>query len=146
MPLHLQSELSAEQREVLRDIQEAPRRLRSMRLVETAGMSVGLKDSGGGKSGGMDGGSGGRGGGIGGGSAGGGGGGGGGGGRGGGIGGGGGGGSGGGGGIPREKMNDPVFRESLRSYVDMIIEDAAGIAEVLMETSRAVADGQAKTL
>ncbi|KAK8780687.1 hypothetical protein V5799_017971 [Amblyomma americanum] len=38
--------------------------------------------------------------------------------------------------IPREKMNDPEVRESLRAYVQSIIEEAAECAEVLKSCAR----------
>ncbi|CAN8014331.1 unnamed protein product, partial [Ixodes persulcatus] len=146
VPLYLQGALSAEQREVLKEIQYGSRRqsgavagVMTGTRAETAESSSGRgggRGSGGGGAGagagaeGVGGGGGGAGGGGGGGSG----------------GGGGGGGGGRGSGISREKKNDPIFREAVRSYVNLIIEDAAGIAQILMETSRRDTEGRATTL
>ncbi|CAN7980712.1 unnamed protein product, partial [Ixodes pacificus] len=143
MPLYLQGALSAEQREVLKEIQYGSRRQSGAVAGVTRGTRAEMAESSSGRGGRGGGGSGA---GAGAGAGAGGGGGGGGGGRGGSGGGGGGGGGGRGRGISREKKNDPVFREAVRSYVNLIIEDAAGIAQILMETSRRDTGGHATTL
>lgn len=40
--------------------------------------------------------------------------------------------------IPRVKIADPAFLETIKRYIDEIVEDAAGCAQVLMSTTQGI--------